>query len=94
MYLFTVFVKNVHDVVSFKLRWCRVRDLFGSQIPVTTGGFELRISRIQSRYLIQSSEKINFCILQCFITNFGINKLLNSNIWQQICYIKIFLNRN
>ena len=36
---------------SFKLRWCRARDLFGSQIPVTTGGFELRISCIQSRYL-------------------------------------------
>ena len=36
---------------SFKLRWCRARDLFGSQIPVTTGGFELRISCIQSSYL-------------------------------------------
>ena len=23
---------------SFKLRWCRVQDLFRSQIPVTTGG--------------------------------------------------------
>ena len=23
------------------LRWCRTRDLFGSQIPGTTGGFEL-----------------------------------------------------
>ena len=34
---------------AFKLRWRRVRDLFGSQIPVTTGGFELRISCIQSR---------------------------------------------
>ena len=30
------------------LRWCRARDLFGSQIPVTTGGFELRISRIRN----------------------------------------------
>ena len=27
------------------------RDLFGSQIPVTTGGFELRISCIRSSYL-------------------------------------------
>ena len=27
------------------------RDLFGSQILVTTGGFELQISSIQSRYL-------------------------------------------
>ena len=26
---------------GFKLRWCRARDLFGSQIPVTAGGFEL-----------------------------------------------------
>ena len=31
---------------SFKLRWCRVRDLFESQIPVTTGEFELRMSCI------------------------------------------------
>ena len=38
---------------SFKLRWCRVRDLFGLQIPVTTGGFEARISSIQSSYLTQ-----------------------------------------
>ena len=36
---------------SIKLRWCRARDLFGSQIPVTTVGFELRIPCIQSRYL-------------------------------------------
>ena len=33
------------------LRWCRARDLFGSQISVTTGGFELRISCIRSSYL-------------------------------------------
>ena len=32
---------------SFKLRWCRAQDLFGPQIPVTTGGFELRISCIR-----------------------------------------------
>ena len=36
---------------SFKLRWCRAQDLFGSQIPVTTEGFELRISSIESSYL-------------------------------------------
>ena len=36
---------------SFNLRWCHARDLFGSQIPVTTRGFELRISCIPSRYL-------------------------------------------
>ena len=36
---------------SFKLRWWGARDLFGSQIPVTTGGFELRISCMQSSYL-------------------------------------------
>ena len=36
---------------SFRLQWCRARDLFGLQIPVTTGGFELRISCIQNSYL-------------------------------------------
>ena len=29
---------------SFKQQWRRARDLIGSQIPMTTGGFELRIS--------------------------------------------------
>ena len=33
------------------LQWCYARGLFGSQIPVTTGGFELQISCIQSSYL-------------------------------------------
>ena len=41
---------------SFKLRWCRARDLFGSQIPVTTGGFELQISCIQSRNGLRMQE--------------------------------------
>ena len=36
---------------SFKLQWCHARDLFGSQIPGTTGSFELRISCIRSSYL-------------------------------------------
>ena len=36
---------------SFKLQWFCAQDLFGSQIPVTTGGFELWISCIQSSYL-------------------------------------------
>ena len=27
---------------SLKLRWCRAQDLLGSQIPVTTRGFDLR----------------------------------------------------
>ena len=31
---------------SFKLRWCRAQDLFESPIPMTLGGFELRISCI------------------------------------------------
>ena len=33
------------------LRWCRNRDLFESQIPVTTGEFELGITCIRSSYL-------------------------------------------
>ena len=36
---------------SFKLRWSGARDLFGSQIPLTTRGFELKISCIKSSYL-------------------------------------------
>ena len=40
-------IKNI----DFPMRWCRTRDLLESQIPVITGGFELRISCIQIRYL-------------------------------------------
>ena len=36
---------------SFKLQWCCAQDLFGSQIPVTTGGFELQLPCIWSSYL-------------------------------------------
>ena len=36
-------LRYFNPVRSFKLRWCRARDLSGSQIPVTTGGFERRI---------------------------------------------------
>ena len=35
------FLKNQ---LSSLLRWCRAREIIGSQIPVTTVGFELRIS--------------------------------------------------
>ena len=34
------------------LRWCRARDLFGSQIPVNTGGFELWISCRLGNYFV------------------------------------------
>ena len=36
---------------SFKLQWYRAQDLFESQIPVTTGDFELQISCMRSSYL-------------------------------------------
>ena len=42
---------------SFKLRWCGARDLFGSQIPVTSGGFELRTSCIRSSYLTHYAKR-------------------------------------
>ena len=46
---------------SYRLRWCRARDLFGSQIPVTTGGFEVRISCMRSscltHYVIRLQDK-------------------------------------
>ena len=42
--------KNINNIEryfnfepSLKLRWCRARDLFGSQIPATTRGFEPRL---------------------------------------------------
>ena len=38
---------------SLKLRWFRPRDLFGSQILVTTGRFELRIFSMRNSYLTQ-----------------------------------------
>ena len=38
---------------SLKLRWFRPRDLFGSQIPVTTGRFELPIFSMRNNYLTQ-----------------------------------------
>ena len=44
---------------SFKLRWCRARDLSESQIAVTTGGFELRISWIRSSYLTHLATRPN-----------------------------------
>ena len=37
-------LRNFNFEPSFKLQWCRAQDLFGSQIPVTSGGFEMRIS--------------------------------------------------
>ena len=50
----TIFVKsaftnlrNLNFEPSLKLRWCRVWDFDGSQIPLTTGGFELRTSYMQ-----------------------------------------------
>ena len=36
---------------SFKLQWYRAQDLFESQIPVTTGDFELQISCMRGSYL-------------------------------------------
>ena len=45
---------------SFKLPWSRARDLFGSQIPVVTGEFELHISCMRSSYLTQwANDKAN-----------------------------------
>ena len=42
---------GLNHKVKLTLRWCRARDLSGSQIPVTTVRFELRISYIRSSYL-------------------------------------------
>ena len=42
---------TANSIQSSILRWCRARDLLESQIPVTTEGFELRISYIRSSHL-------------------------------------------
>ena len=46
------------------LRWYRARDLFGSQILVTIGGFELRISCIQSSYQNWDIQLVQFRLLK------------------------------
>ena len=45
------FVEFAVSKILNNLWWCRARDLFGSQILVTTEGFELQISCITSSYL-------------------------------------------
>ena len=49
--IFFTILRYFNNGSSFKLRWCRARDLLGSQVLVTTGWFELRISCIWSSYL-------------------------------------------
>ena len=60
-------VKHVACIRDTKLRWCRAQDLFRSQIPATTGGFELRISCIQSSYLTHQARKPIFFSLEFVI---------------------------
>ena len=43
--------KIVFQTRDINLQRCWSQELFQSQIPVTTGGFELRISCKQSNYL-------------------------------------------
>ena len=37
--MFFLFFGILKNIWLFKLRWCGAQDLFGSQIPVTTGGY-------------------------------------------------------
>ena len=41
------------------LWWCHAQELFGLQIPVTSGGFELEIYCIQSSYLTHLAIRSN-----------------------------------
>ena len=86
---------------SFKLRWCRARDLFGSQIPVTTGGFELRIFCIRSRYLTHWTIRPNrldgfgvpeFTTLRYLTlpSEFEINHLKSSGVMESAGAVEIF----
>ena len=51
------------------LRWRRARDVFESQIPVTTGGFEKRFSSTRSNYLIHY--KTFLLTGECAIKNYS-----------------------
>ena len=50
-YFKNIFFKDNVIRKNILLRWCRARNLFGSQIPVTIGGSELQVSCMQSCYL-------------------------------------------
>ena len=51
---------------SFKLLWCRARDLFGSQIPVTTGICNPNESLARHHHTMNFSEKIQLSLhVQC-----------------------------
>ena len=52
-----ILLRNFNFEPSFKLRWCRARDLFRSQILMTTGGLKLQISCIRSSYLTHRKNK-------------------------------------
>ena len=65
--LVTILEKKNVIISSAKMRWCRARELFGSQIPVTTGWFEMRISCIRSSYLtLWSSGLDNYFVCKRF----------------------------
>ena len=64
---FTVYTNEVKVKIE-ELRWCRARDLSGSQIPATTGGFELRVSCIRSSYLTRQAIRPNK------LDGFGVSK--------------------
>ena len=49
-----LFLRYLNFEPNFKLLYC-ARDLFGSQIPVTTVRFELRIAFIIDSYLIHQA---------------------------------------
>ena len=56
---YSLMLRYLNFKPSFKLPWCRTQDLFGSQIPVTTGGFQLQISCIGSSYLTHWATRPN-----------------------------------
>ena len=63
------------------MRWCRARDLFEPQIPVTTRGFELQISCIQSSYLTMALVTMVINKIQEFYIHlFQTNHLVNCEI--------------
>ena len=86
------------------LRWYCARDLFGSQIPVTTGEFELRISCIRSSYLTHYSYltllwslefviQINLEHDTIAVWNLARSWSILTKIWSFLSFSQIFVRR-
>ena len=91
-----IFLRYFNFEPSFKLRWCRARGLFGSEIPVTTRGFELRISCIWSSYLTHQAIRKAFSLTKqqaIYLTLASLIYPVTKAIWIQEIDMEIFIGK-